>query len=147
MNKPLLKQIIEQVGRNPGRLDMRDYVSARADSRCGSTACIAGWAVCLDMMNRDKRLSFDKVSKELCDKWGNINWDYEAGKLLRIDERQGVRLFRLERWPEPFRDDYSMAECGADREGMARAAISRIRHFMRTGGADSRPVPGRGLGF
>lgn len=153
MNKPLLRRIQKHIAKEPKRLVMGAFVMRKGEipdwglepihrvhdgasiacedhpfAKCGTAACIAGWAVLLTV---------DKP-----DKWrdgGHV--EVKAQKLLelknKLDEVTGTsqvdRLFHVEHWPSQFMNAYEDAATPAAK---ARATIGRIDHFMKTDGAE-----------
>lgn len=145
MNVELLRQVEAHILAEPKRLHMRTWIvrqrhvhklvnqngDSRDYARCGTAACIAGWAV-LIVHEPPGAPEFDPA--ETNPSTGMANWDVynEAKSLLSLERRQADRLFDPINWPVAFaagaRDDGSKAT--------AEAAVRRIEHFISTEGRE-----------
>lgn len=99
--------------------------AATARPPCGTTACIAGWALILS----GKRL------RPL------VNYTEQGQKILGLTQTEAQKLFMVDRWPEEFQKEYdedaeSCLSSGVPSEDVrknARVVVSRIDHFIKTG--------------
>lgn len=123
LNIKLLKRVRNKILKYPKRFEMDHFYgpTLRFNRRlvpadCGSSACIAGWAVFLASGKR-----------KLPDGGPRSTWD-EAKKLLGL--HNAASLFISDDWPERFRSQYCNAKTP---KGRARVAANRIDHFIKTG--------------
>lgn len=129
LNVKLLRRIQKHILEEPRRLDMGNWKRTNMDGLhappCGTTACIAGWALTLS----GKPLpQFDNIARDAARligvhhtqiQYGNCDEDCQAGRLF----------LRLE-WPEPFASDYGKTMNPGKR---AKIAAARIEHLISTG--------------
>lgn len=134
MNVRLLRKVKNHILEEPRRFIMRTWLLTReyvggpsypSDNgakevkfaKCGTAACIAGWAVLL----HDKRITnYDEIARR-------------ASELLELDEMKSYRLFGATWWPEPFGSQYRKAKTPTAR---AKIAAARIEHYIKTEGAE-----------
>ncbi len=120
MNVELLRRVQAHILEEPRRLNMDHWIrtgQTGPDSpACGTTACIAGWALELD--GKDPSLLFA---------------DVDAAKTLGITPMQGERLFFVGSWPSSFVTRYDDASHDNVR---AVVASERIDHFIATKGRE-----------
>ncbi len=109
MNIKLLEKIKLAIRAYPNQFDMSNWFDK---NECGTTACIAGWAVALN-----KNLPLNQA-EDAC-----IACEREAMKALGLTFDEGQRLFYLGKWPPQFVYD-------------SRNAVARIEHFIQTNGAE-----------
>ena len=91
---------------------------------CGTTACIAGWALTL----AGKRMR--KFT----------NYMNQGRKILGLTQQEARKLFLVDNWPEKFQERYdSDAESvlssrvpAKDIRKNALVAVARIEHFIKT---------------
>ena len=134
MNVKLLRKIQEHILEEPKRFVMRTFLIRPPDldddvfegddgtmvkfARCGTAACVAGWAVLLhDGM--DTRVS---------------NLRSRAKSLIGL--KKGFNedlLFEVGGWPTRFEEAYRSAKT---QRGRARVAVRRIDHFIKTKGQE-----------
>jgi hypothetical protein len=120
MNVKLLRRIQKRILKHPDSYDQNVMISR---DECGTTACIAGWAVLLSPL--DPGFIGDYASK--------------ATLLLGLDDEQAIRLFDVIEdgyccgWPDKYVRAYLRAKTP---RGRARAAMRRIDHFIKTKGAE-----------
>ncbi len=107
LNVDLLLQIADRIAKRPEAFDMGHW-------DCGTTACIAGWA--LRLSGKQWGLAQD----------GHMYSAADAAQCLGLDESIADRLFLRTHWP----DDFNNARYKADKAG---TTIARIHHFIRTG--------------
>ncbi len=148
MNKELLERVAQHIEAEPRRLQMSSWVEASPKSPCGTTACIAGWAVLLTAPDFDAALDVARTPT-LDDEGADDSWAHEARvlrtvgrededfdqagrELLGIDRQQADRLFYMIGWPAEFVSGYD----GRNAAEAARIAAARIRHFIATDGAE-----------
>ena len=115
MNVPLLRKIPEAITAEPGHFDMAFYASP---SPCGTTACIAGWAVALRTGHALEELEERKTR----------GVEQLAVEALDLSLFSAGALFHVSRWPEPFQSDYWAARTRTER---AAVAVRRIEHLLQ----------------
>lgn len=128
INVELLEQVKAHILAEPRRYHQAVIGTESERSPCGTAACLFGWAgflsgeVTLQELARIGRYDgedfMDRVQQHL-----GFN-DAEADIVAC---RYG------ERWPEPFKTRFSVAESDGDKAGQARAAADYIDHIIRTG--------------
>lgn len=99
-----------------------DLLDCNVLNVCGTTGCIAGWALHLT----DAKIL--ETSTFL-----GVNFEDAAIKELGITKTQARSLFYDHRWPEKFDHDYNNSDSFYDR---ARIAAERIQFFIDTNGTD-----------
>lgn len=125
MNVKLLRKVAKHILAEPKRFFMDNAVETgkpgdkvaldgemRSLPKCGTAACIAGWACILS------RVPIDDVSMS------------NAERLLKISSMQSSDLFLADYWPSPFYGKWREAKTLRSR---ARIAANRIEHFIKTG--------------
>lgn len=96
--------------------------------RCGTAACMAGWALSLGYKHTSRLNSVMEST------YNNGHVGLDAACLLGISYGQRHALFHIGYWPEPFRMDYSFAKpTKAGIAKRAKVAVARIDHFLTTG--------------
>lgn len=135
MNVKLLRKVAKHILAEPRRLLMRTWILEKSDrvmairyggrsarstrpfAKCGTAACISGWA-CIVSGRREeaKESSFMDIGMEL----------------LGIDYPQAHRLFGPENWPKKFRP--GLKDDG--KKSTAKVAAARIEHFIKTEGKE-----------
>lgn len=123
-----LKQIIGLVIERPDQIDMESYFNPQPShevKHCGTTACIAGWAITLKRIGKPEPRQACRL---------RINEHVEGWKALGIAESEADRLFYEDSWPENFKRRLARAGTGTDR--YARVVADRILHFIKTNGAE-----------
>lgn len=147
MNQPLLERVRARILEFPGELNMYNWgtwknnheinqyldgeiltpevVEDAFKHRCGTAACIGGWAILLHMMET----KMAKVDLENA----TYAWDY-AQSVVQLDNEQANRLFFTEEWPPEIRGDYDRALALRDFKAAATIAVERIDLFIKTGG-------------
>lgn len=128
MNVELLLKVKAAILEEPKAFDMIDWFRQSSAAPCGTTACIAGWAV---------------VINEGCRRPGQVpSWlrgdtcQYSGEVALEIDDEQAMGLFYIGAWPRLFAERYKEARSLLDYAGMAKAAADRIDHFITTEGRE-----------
>ncbi len=137
MNTKLLLEIKEKILLMPRNFKMSAFFSTileyadkelnRIPDNCGTTCCIAGWAISLQ--TEEKTPLAGKMFKYRTD---GLNEDLGA-QYLDLTSSQAVRLFSANYWPEYFQDQYDAAETYIER---AQIAAKRIDHFIATEGLE-----------
>lgn len=128
----LLRKIQKHILAEPRRLDMSGwgYYDKNPDASmppCGTVGCIAGWALVLTGAHDPVLSDFPLDTYTL------------AEEVLALEDGQAERLFLLRehtfgpRWPVKYECQYHRAKSP---QGRARAAVRRIDHFIKTGGAE-----------
>lgn len=136
MNTRRLRQIQKLILKYPQRFDLYNWygVGAVPDKRdrfiyvvpameapsCGTTACIAGWAVA--------KYDGTVIREDSMEK--------QAAEILGLTKRQAGRLFYIDDWPDAFLDPYENARDVSDAITAANIAADRIDHFIKTKGAE-----------
>lgn len=128
INIPLLVEVKEAILANPNRVNMDkwfgcdikgDFKTSSLEvfkhNKCGTTACIAGWAVFLGNPN-------------------NVDYtQFAAADLLGLDPPTSDKLFLSQYWPRKF---YSLLYNAETPEEYAQAVADRIDHFIATEGRE-----------
>ena len=150
MNKVLLRKIIRKIQRRPLTFSMSTWLE-KADKEnegtpCGTVGCIAGWAVALSpdvspevqkTLDRFHAKEFVHFSIDNQIAGGQTRIKREAIRLLGITHGQARRLFFDDQWPVEFHREYTYpAYNEAIKLKNAKVAIRRIRHFIKTKGAE-----------
>lgn len=126
MNKDLLIQVKHKILENPDHFSMSEWFSDfngqehfrypdMQEASCGTTACIAGWALSLAKPG-------GKIYESL---------QHDAAEVLDISYSRSDDLFYQSYWPTAFRAQYLEARNNKER---AEAAARRIDHFIATEG-------------
>jgi len=126
MNEALLRQVMDEIRKEPKQFDITSWFDRQAsESPCGTTGCIAGWAVALVHHKGDLKAASQNP----------ILYPGKVGqKLLELSYEEKQRLFFLEHWPKAYRDAYWAN--GATAQCRARATVARIEHFIATEGKE-----------
>jgi len=140
MNIDLLNKICSSLEQEPKRFHMGEWVSINPESDlnipferlapCGTTACIAGFAVMLDQC--DVPADPDNWRKTMTG-LNNFSIQDWAKELLQLSENQAAQLFRVTCWPSQFMHKYTSAP---NATVSAQVAVERIKHFIKTDGTD-----------
>lgn len=119
LNVRLLRKIQKHILEEPKRFWMgwwkEDSIPGHKPAPCGTTACIAGWAVILS--NEPEKAGAPSI---------------RARVLLGLDP-DDMTLFFSDAWPEPYRTLYERAVDKDDEKDMAKAGADRIEHLINTG--------------
>lgn len=128
-NVRLLREVKQAILDNPSQFYMGNWFS-QADQvgqpagGCGTSACIAGWAIHLKhgkkRLNETNRLFVQYEEAEV-----------ESFKVLRLSAARGRRLFYQSEWPERFCQELDRVMTA---EEAATVAARRIDHFIKTNG-------------
>jgi hypothetical protein len=110
MNTTLLRKISDTICKNASKFDMGMW-----GNECGTTMCIAGWAI---------KLSGDDPRKY------DSHLENRAKDLLGLTEKQVDDLFYAAYWPQKFSFKFSTAKTNEDR---VMIAAERIEHLIKTG--------------
>ncbi len=133
MNVKSLNSIIRWIQRvhDPRHFDMSNWVE-RND--CGTSFCIAGKAIDL---SGQFELKFDELENGEYFVGKNNrtlkNHHGIAAKLLGLNFKQAKKLFYTSNWPRKFIVD---PDASLDDETTPKLAVKRIRHFIKTKGAE-----------
>lgn len=131
MNVKLLRKVKRHILEEPKRFVMSVVVMSVVDTykenslsgkvfgmrpfpKCGTAACVAGWAC---ILSGKDRLDVGMIT---------------AQRLLDLTPEQAMRLFEPSKWPEQY-------EAGTTDDGKnktAKIAAARIDHFIKTKGAE-----------
>jgi hypothetical protein len=132
MNKKLLLKVADAIKKHPTQFQMGCYFSCYLElprspeaGGCGTAACIAGWT-CHVALGKLETLA--NTCKQM-----EVVAGREASRLLQITHDERERLFLANRWPEPFASRFYEAKSSAQQ---AKAAIARIKHFIKTEGRE-----------
>jgi hypothetical protein len=130
LNVRLLRRVQKHIKAEPRRMKMKQWVDRnlreRAESAkppCGTTACIAGWALTLN-------------GKRLRD---GVNYMEQGRKLLGLTWDEARNLFMVDDWPTKFQNKYDEESEQAWKDNVplklvrknARVAVARIEHFIK----------------
>lgn len=148
VNVEKFQQIKKYILRRPQAFDMGDWGESRS---CGTTACIAGWAVALDdkVCRKRAKLRFHNgscypngdVSLE-----SSINVEEKAVEVLRLKTEGDLswgfrsRVFNCDLWPEYYRDLYNEACYAGDAKGRAAAAADFIDYVCGLRDEKGNPI-------
>lgn len=120
LNVPLLRQVQAMIRKYPQNLDMNEWSDGLivADKHtapdCGTTACIAGWALAL----RDGSFSQSLL--------GLVSVADQAMEILGCDSN----LFYIHMWEASFRDAYCEAYKEKDSAKMASVTCDYIDYYI-----------------
>jgi hypothetical protein len=114
LNRELFEKVKAKILAVPDQFDMGDWESAKD---CGTTRCIAGWALYLSGNGYE-------LHQE-----NTYEIQMAAAKVLEINEEQAGALFFRMKWPKEFRD--ASVKTTSEKKG-AEIACRRIDHFMET---------------
>lgn len=128
MKTALLRQVETAILAEPKQFDIShwwEYVGAGVPN-CGTTACIAGWAIAIANHENPREARDRYIEKGY--------WDIveHAAGILGITPSQGERLFFIYHWPARYRRQYGKLTV----EGKAKRAVRRIEHFIKTRGKE-----------
>lgn len=137
INVRLLRAIQRQIAKEPEQFCMSSwFLKNDAIPNCGTSACIAGWAVTVSQKTNPLR-----AAKSMCPRFeerdvlvglANDRVAPKARRLLGLSLMQGELLFYKENWPEQFCYD----SWGITAKERALLAIARIDHFIATNGEE-----------
>ena len=135
MNVQLLEQVRDHIVEEPRRLDMGHWLreSDEDDSNapaCGTTGCIAGWAVTIAKFGTDPKAARSAWEGE------QIALISVAEEELQISDAEAEKLFYVTYWPRLLKEGYFDAEHRVDHQAMAQITAERIDHFIGTGGLE-----------
>ena len=129
MNTKLLLEIKEKILAEPCQFQMWSFYRRKLDydfvgckykiPNCGTAACIAGWATCIN-----KKITPNEARLTM----GFNIWDY-AANLLNITPDKASILFEIDNWPKQFQ--YGEEHTPEQR---AKLAAARIDYFIETDG-------------
>lgn len=139
MNTELLLEVKGKILANPDAFNMSSWGNPEPSLSCGTTGCIAGWAVILNQP------TLPKTKKAWVTWWGKHEDDIEGegAEALELDDYD--TLFYSSYWPEPFHSQYTAIErtgllSSPDKEAvhnarvkLAQIAAARIDHLIETG--------------
>jgi hypothetical protein len=133
VNVELLRKIQKHITEEPRRLQMGgviehmnpgvEFCEHRAKfvvPKCGTVACIAGWAF---ILSGEGEVESDRQGYVML----------RAEELLGLTSGEGDRLFLEDWWPDLYLERWEAAETAQER---ARIAVKRIDHFIKTDGAE-----------
>lgn len=127
INVKLLRKVKKHILEEPSRFFMNSVIVRGAPGakvtldgiereipKCGTAACIAGWACILSGETEPIGMS-------------------RAEKLLGLDDHGGTRLFVEDCWPDKFHRRWQQSKTLITR---AKIAAERIDHFIATKGRE-----------
>jgi len=126
----MLREIKRRILAEPRQFDLHSWFfhDPEAIPNCGTSACIAGWAITIAHNTNPEKAS------ELIDAKGGPKDPFlEGEQALGITDIQGYRLFLHENWPAPFDDQYQRYVRPLNK---AKVACARIDHFIKTNGQE-----------
>jgi hypothetical protein len=153
MNVEKLRAVKDAILAEPRKFDMGVFFQWSPDTApCGTTGCIAGWAMQHEMQilgkdffSSEKFLdSVMSKKKELSLKYGleypeEVDYAELGQAILELTSEQARELFYDENWPEEFRErwidtwDNSGHDHAAFRKQLAQIAADRIEYMIETG--------------
>jgi len=124
MNTPLLRKIQRAIEKHPKNMDMSGaWVNHGGDVPCGTTGCIAGWAIA--------GASLARLMKEPTMQGADHPIKLEAQKVLKLTNEQADRLFFMTYWPDKWHFKYHRVKTDRGRAGVV---IRRIEAFIKSKG-------------
>ena len=142
MNTKLLRKIQKHILEEPKRLFMDSFVDRmeryensneflRATNRdflseippCGTTGCIAGWAVLFELPEEQD----DDIRR-----WNLTFFQDTGARLLDISDKQAEMLFYTQNWPDGLGQKHDEAKSGSMRR--AKITSKRIDLFIKSKG-------------
>ena len=131
INVRLLRRVAKHISEEPLRLDMERIVRRGDDIKgtpppCGTTACIAGWAILLAKKKDISGYSDNHFPIIAGRPWDVTDARYLIGGMTTY-------LFFVGSWPRNFSEAYRKALTPRER---ADVAVARIEHFIKTKGAE-----------
>lgn len=151
LNIPLIRRIQRHILAEPRRFDMYRWAAPSKTAPCGTSGCIAGWALMLrpraplgkklpDLLKfmagpgvyvpaTDKEL--DACSWAVDDQIYRAIRDRAAKRLGLDNETLARQVFFAESWPEPFNGLYSSVD--SDPTTRAAIAVARLEYLIATG--------------
>jgi hypothetical protein len=148
-NMDIINKAIRAMQRRPKSVDMDDWIQhdpsvAGKNPYCGTAACLAGH-IAIAATGRIGDKNFWSSNEPEADFYNPIKvgaWirnspyvgfigDYInsqniAGAILHLNHDNDKKVFIVEDWPEKFRKMYKG-------NNKAKAAIARLRHYLKTG--------------
>jgi len=150
MNVKLLRRIQRVIKKRADQFDMNTWFNKDSTaSHCGTTACLAGWALTLAGRKSHQLASPLKIARGLCQGF-NENFDsigviggernytiaVKGATELGLDYNQAEKLFYINHWPAKFSVGYYRARDKNDNVEKARVTCERIDHFIKTNGTE-----------
>lgn len=128
LNFALLRRIIKKIKTNPEAYDQHVWGRKDSEARCGTAACIAGWAANLDGKKTLEQLrrnpkSVQKIATKSLGLYVN---DYELDEVDALFD--GTPKWS---WPTPFGSAYERAISVEER---ANVAVQYLKRIISTGG-------------
>lgn len=157
LNVRLLRRIQKHILAEPLRIDMGEFVKTKyfdevEQPPCGTTACIAGWALILSGAKPQSVYNMlpENIARRAATLLGikyvtpSTSADWWHSPTWNDSDSQAVKLFDGEQWPERFsnrldlamnamHDASSRAQVIAVKRRMARVTADRIEHLIKTG--------------
>lgn len=136
MNIELLQKIKTAILTKPTAFDMGNWFQYQVYSPCGTSACLAGWAITLGAAHSDKPSEGERVFEDQYSGRNGKSYSEWASELLDLPPDFNTRsLFYASCWPEKLADRQEEAVNAFERnpETLARIAADRIDHLIATG--------------
>ncbi len=137
LNTQLLLKIKKQILSDPKSFNMGTW---RSEHKCGTTMCIAGWAITLDVKDADWSnwsdggqyfASFDRRFVDIRDDDGELFTPSIAEEVLGLKDD---RLFYFSAWDEPFSSDFedtfNIEDFSIRRQKQAEIAANYIDYYI-----------------
>lgn len=149
MNIQLLRRIQKVIVKRAKQFNMDTWFSLmERQSRgvhCGTTACLAGWALTVASQAKRKKLFQPLLAAKSVDKnFGDIklmlggNENHlmckKGAEVLELNEDQAEKLFYLPNWPQDLHDRYDAARRTQSYNEQAAIASERIDRFIASNG-------------
>ncbi len=154
MNVKLLKQIRKDILKYPEQFHMASWFNLIPTvPRCGTTACIAGWAVTRTLDGDSPRKAIQKLNRLIpgCAKIKGYELDAGADfssivtglamAFLQLEHAQADKLFHVRNWPKDWQEKYyggPLTLSGTKRR--AKVTAQRIDFFIKTQGTDQPSI-------
>jgi hypothetical protein len=149
MKIALLKKVARTILRRPSQVAMSTWFKRKAGAgECGTTACVAGWAITIALAEKNKlktkpkplmgaeyaQPGFSRGVDSYLGASSNSKLDKMGQQALGIGLKQSRRLFYAYDWPEKYRRDLAAQIPGS--KAYARVVYNRIVHFIKTNGRE-----------
>lgn len=135
LNVKLINKVIKHIEEEPRRFDMDCWIYENEEAPCGTSCCIAGWALILNRKRipknhneRERVIDLDKFpysNSELITK--------RACKALGTSIKNASSLFLENHWPVKYRSKYFGGKA-LKKEKVHTRAIALLKEVIKTKG-------------
>ena len=130
MNVQLFREIQEAIRAEPEHFDMTMFFNGNPVTKCGTAACIGGWAVALGRLSTPAVVANNLTIHEAA------QFPTIANGYLDITNSQGCQLYYMAGWPEDLRNEYYTARAAKEFVKQADVACRRIDRFLESNGVN-----------